>query len=96
MTTQPDTDAPRLRERVTETICALLPDILQEEITGLCPDTELLAALGLTSTTALEVILRVEERLGLEISVEDLEREDFATIGTLADYIAAHLLPPEE
>jgi acyl carrier protein len=94
--TQPDTDTPRLRERVTESICELLPDILRQEIAGLCADTELLAALGLTSTTALEVILRVEERLGLEISVEDLEREDFATVGTLADYIAANLLPPEE
>jgi acyl carrier protein len=94
--TQPDTDAPQLRERVIEDICALLPGILQEEVTGLCADTELLVALGLTSTTALEVILRVEERLGLEISVEDLEREDFATVGTLADYIAANLLPPEE
>ena len=98
--TQPDTDAPaadpELRERVTETICDLLPGILEREITGLSADSELMDELGVTSTIALQVILRVEERLGLEISVEQLEGEDFATIGTLAAYIAANLLPPEE
>ncbi|MFF4341412.1 phosphopantetheine-binding protein [Kitasatospora sp. NPDC001540] len=73
-------------------ICALLPVVLKREVSGADADTELLDALGLNSTTGLELVLELEERLGLEISVEDLGRDDFTTVGSLAAYVADHLL----
>jgi acyl carrier protein len=95
--TELDTAAePGLRDRVVEEICALLPRVLKREVAGATADTTLMEALGLSSTAALELVLELEERLEREISVEDMGREDFATIGTLAGYIAANLLPEEE
>ena len=99
MTTQ-DTNVaavdPVLRDRVVDSICALLPRVLKREVAGATADTTLMEALGLSSTAALELVLELEESLEREISVEDLGREDFATIGTLAGYIAANLLPEED
>lgn len=83
---------PLLRDRVAETICALLPEVLNREITGASVDTALMEALGLTSTAGLELVLRIEESLELEISVEELDSQDFETVGSLADYVAANLL----
>lgn len=99
--TQPDTAAPAaaadpaLRERLVDTIRALLPGVLERELPEISEQTELIAAFEVTSVAALELILRLETRLELEVSVEDLEREDFATVGSLADYIAANLLDEE-
>jgi len=87
---------PVLRDRVVDSICALLPRVLKREVAGATADTTLMEALGLSSTAALELVLELEESLEREISVEDLGREDFATIGTLAGYIAANLLPEED
>jgi acyl carrier protein len=80
------------RERLVETICALLPRVLGREVSGATADTALMDALGLSSTAGLELVLELEERLDLEISVEDLGRHDFGTVGTLADYVLGNLL----
>jgi acyl carrier protein len=87
---------PGLRDQVVQDICALLPRVLKREVADATADTTLMEALGLNSTAALELVLELEERLEREISVEDLGREDFATIGTLAGYIAANLLAEED
>ncbi|MFE1317413.1 phosphopantetheine-binding protein [Kitasatospora phosalacinea] len=78
--------------QLTFAICELLPVVLKREVPGADAGTALLDALGMNSTTGLELVLELEERLGLEISVEDLGRDDFATVGSLAAYVADHLL----
>lgn len=83
---------PALRDQLVDGIRDLLPRVLRREVTGVGPDTALLDALGLNSTTGLELVLELEERFGLEISVEDLSRDDFVTVGSLADYVAGNLL----
>ncbi|MFB7949112.1 phosphopantetheine-binding protein [Kitasatospora phosalacinea] len=80
------------RTQLISTICELLPVVLKREVSGADAGTELLDALGLNSTTGLELVLELEERLGLEISVEDLGRDDFATVDSLAAYVADNLL----
>jgi acyl carrier protein len=84
---------PDLREQLVDTLCALLPKVLKREVTGATADTTLMEALGMSSTTGLELVLELEERLQLEISVEDLARGDFGTVGSLADYVAGNLVP---
>ncbi|MHA6765393.1 phosphopantetheine-binding protein [Streptacidiphilus sp. PAMC 29251] len=84
---------PALREQLVDSICALLPHVLKREVSGATADTTLMEALGMSSTTGLELVLELEERLELEISVEDLGRGDFGTVGTLADYVAGNLVP---
>lgn len=90
--TAPAADDPALRERLVESIRDLLPQVLRREVPGVTEDTALMDALGLSSTTGLELVLELEERLELEISVEDLDRDHFDTVGSLADYVAGNLL----
>lgn len=91
--TAPTAIDPALREQLVGSICALLPHVLKREVTAATADTTLMEALGMSSTTGLELVLELEERLELEISVEDLGRDDFGTVGSLADYVAGNLLP---
>ncbi|GGM09705.1 acyl carrier protein [Dactylosporangium sucinum] len=87
---------PVLREQVVETICDLLPRVLKREVAGASESTTLMDDLGMSSTTGLELVLELEDRLEREISVEDLGRDNFETVGTLADYVAGNLLPEDE
>jgi acyl carrier protein len=84
---------PELRARIVETVCGLLPQVLKREVTDPSESTALLDDLGMSSTTALELVLELEDRLEREISVEDLGRDDFTTVATLADYVSGNLLP---
>jgi acyl carrier protein len=96
--TGPDTTTdldPKLRARVVDGICALLPRVLKHEVGPVSQDTSLMDDLGMSSTGALELMLELEEQLEVEISVEDLDRDDFDTVGTLADYVVANLLTDE-
>lgn len=86
---------PALREEVVEKICGLLPRVLKREVTEASEHSTLMEDLGMSSTTALELVLELEESLEREISVEDLGREDFDTVGSLANYVAGNLLPEE-
>jgi acyl carrier protein len=83
---------PALRDRLVDSIRELLPQVLGREVAGVTADTALMDALGLSSTTGLELVLELEERLELEISVEELGRDDFGTVGSLAEYVAGNLL----
>ena len=92
----PDSDVdPALRAEVIDAIRDLLPKVLKREVTGVSEDTTLMAALGMSSTSGLELILELEERLEREISVEDLDREHFDTVGSLAGYVAGNLIPED-
>jgi acyl carrier protein len=79
--------------RLVDTICELLPRVLRREMPAVSRDTTLMEDLAMSSTTGLELMLELEEHLEIEISVEDLDRSDFATVGSLADYVAANILP---
>jgi acyl carrier protein len=81
-----------LRDRLVESICALLPRVLGREVDGASQETALMADLAMSSTTGLELMLELEESLEIEISVEDLGRESFDTVGTLADYVVANII----
>ena len=86
---------PDLRQQVVDTICELLPRVLKREVTGASETTTLMDDLGMSSTTGLELVLELEDKLEREISVEDMGRDNFETVGSLADYIAGNLLPEE-
>jgi acyl carrier protein len=87
-----DTTDTAMRERVVDGICAILPRVLRRDVPVASEDTGLMADLGMSSTVALELMLELEDSLQLEISVEDLDRADFRTVGTLADYVSHNLL----
>lgn len=86
---------PALRSQIVEHIFTLLPRVLKREVTEPTEEMNLMNDLGMSSTTALELVLELEEALEREISVEDMNREDFDTVGTLATYIAGNLIEEE-
>jgi acyl carrier protein len=86
---------PALRSQVVEHIFTLLPRVLKREVTAASEEMNLMNDLGMSSTTALELVLELEEALEREISVEDMNREDFDTVGSLATYIAGNLIEEE-
>jgi acyl carrier protein len=84
-----DTD---LRQRIVDSMYPLLPQVLRREVPAPSEDTRLMEDLGLTSSTTLELMLELEESLGIEINVEDISEDDVTTLGALANFIATHQL----
>lgn len=89
MSTPVDTS---LRERVVDAICAVVPRVTRAQLPSVTEGTRLMADLNLSSSSTLELMLELEESLDIQINVEDIDRDDFATVGTLADFVAGHLL----
>jgi acyl carrier protein len=82
------------RERVVKSIYAVLPEVLPADPTGsreLSEQTRLMEDLGLTSAAALELMLGLEDVLEIEIDVEEIQPDDMASLGGLADFIAGQM-----
>jgi acyl carrier protein len=54
----------------------------------LTDDTRLFAELGMDSTNALELLMQLEDELGVRIDADDLEQGDLETVGSLTEYFA--------
>lgn len=82
------------RERVIETIYVVLPEVLAAGPEGspqISEQTRLMEDLGLTSAATLELMLGLEDALEIEIDVEEIQPDDMACIGGLADFIAGQM-----
>jgi acyl carrier protein len=80
------------RTGIIEHIRQSITTTLGHEVAGLHEDTMLFEDLGLESLKTLELLLNIEEALGIEVDPEDLEMEVFRTVGSLADYVAGYLV----
>ena len=82
------------RERVMETIYVVLPGVLPVGPEGspeLSEKTRLMQDLGMTSAAALELMLGLEDVLDIQIDVEEIQPDDVACLGGLADFIAGQM-----
>jgi acyl carrier protein len=75
------------RESVVTTLQAALSDVMEREVGPLDESVRLAEDLHLDSTSMLELLMALEEAFELEVDPEDLNVEDFATLGTLADFV---------
>jgi acyl carrier protein len=66
-----------------------LTEVLNRELPVLTEDVRLFDDLNMDSTMALELLMALEDTIGVEIDAENLSMDDFQTIGTLADYLLA-------
>jgi acyl carrier protein len=80
------------RTGIIEHIQQSLTVALGHDITGLHETTMLYEDLGLESIGTLQLLLDLEDTLGIEVDPEDLELEVFRTVGTLADYVTGRLV----
>jgi acyl carrier protein len=84
----------QLRQRVVDSIRTVLPRVLRDEpAPALSEGTRLMEDLGLSSSSTMELLLELEDDLDIQIDVADVDRGDFTSVGTLADFIAGHTLP---
>lgn len=81
-----------LRQQLIDGTRELLPRILRRELPELSDQTRLMEDLRLTSSTLLELLLELEERLEIQINVEEIDEDGVETVGNLADFIVGHLL----
>lgn len=86
---QVDTELrPRVVEAMTEVIARL-----SERDGPVTEDMDMADELGLSSSLGLELLLEVEERLGVQIDVEKMRTDELRTVGQLATFIASHCRP---
>jgi acyl carrier protein len=81
-----------LQERVFGSILALLPEVMSRELPGLSGETKLMDELGMRSATMLELLLRLEDDLEIEIDVEEIDEAGMRSVGDLADFVADHTI----
>ncbi|MER5501423.1 MULTISPECIES: acyl carrier protein [unclassified Streptomyces] len=82
------------RTDIVEQIRVALETALGREVAEVSEDTSLFADLAVDSSGVLELLLTLEDSVGLEVDPEALEPEIFETVGTLADYVASGLAGP--
>jgi acyl carrier protein len=76
---------------VIEAVTACLAEVTKRDVSGLTADTRLFEDLHLDSTSILELLMAVEDRVDIEVDPEKLNMDDFQTVGTLAAYVGSHL-----
>jgi acyl carrier protein len=79
------------RQIIVEKITDALSEVLKRDVSDATEDTRLMEDLQMDSTTVLELLMAVEDTLGFEVDPENLQMDDFKTVGTLADHIGAAL-----
>jgi acyl carrier protein len=68
-------------------IAEALGGVLERDLGDIGPETMLFDELGLDSTGVLDLVLRLEELLGVGLDTDELEVDHFATIGNLAGFL---------
>ncbi|MFC7328630.1 acyl carrier protein [Marinactinospora rubrisoli] len=75
-------------ERLATGITAALAAMLRREPASMSLQTRLFEDLGFDSTTALELLMRLEDEFGFHADPETLALHHFATVGSLIEYVA--------
>jgi acyl carrier protein len=80
-------------QEIIEHLRESLSVILDREIPEFSADTLILEDLGLDSMRFVELVMSLEDTLGVEVDPETLENDVFRTAGSLADYVQRRLAP---
>ncbi|MFJ5880377.1 acyl carrier protein [Kitasatospora cineracea] len=89
----PDADVdPELRGRALDGILQLLPRVLKRDLPEIGENACLFDEVGLTSAATLELILELEDHLDVQIDVEGIDQDDLRSVGTLAGFVAGHVI----
>ena len=77
------------RQNVVIALENALTDVLERSVTGLTGDVKLFDDLHLDSTTMLEMLMNLEDSIGLVVDPEDLDADDFLSVDTFTDFVLA-------
>ncbi|WP_445078471.1 acyl carrier protein [Streptomyces hayashii] len=76
---------------VTAAMETALSKVLERPVSDLSGKTRLFDDLHLDSTTMLEMLMELEDSLGLEVDPEELEADDFETVDTFTGFALTQL-----
>ncbi|MEU7134373.1 acyl carrier protein [Streptomyces sp. NPDC046261] len=79
------------REQIVSGISTALGEVLDYELPTITEDSRLFDELGLDSTGVFELLMRLEETFGIEFDTDTLEMAHFASVRSLADFVATEL-----
>ena len=77
------------RQHVVIALENALTDVLERPVTNLTGDVKLFADLHLDSTTMLEMLMFLEDSIGLVVDPEELDADDFVSVDTFTDFVLA-------
>ncbi|GGS81684.1 acyl carrier protein [Streptomyces badius] len=77
------------RQNVRTALENALTDVLERPVTGLTGEVKLFDDLHLDSTTMLEMLMALEDSIGLVVDPEDLDADDFVSVDTFTDFVLA-------
>jgi acyl carrier protein len=75
------------RNEIATSVAKSLAEVLERDLPGLTEDVRLFEDLNMDSTSVLELLMTLEDNVGVEIDAEDLDMDNFKTVGTLTDYL---------
>lgn len=73
-----------------------LAEVLKKDLPELTPQTRLFSDLALDSTSVIELLMELEDTLGLQIDPDELTPDVFETVGSLVAYIDANTSGQEQ
>lgn len=82
----------QFRKQVVQTACDLLILLLERD-EPVTEDMRLMDELMVSSLLGLELLLRLEEQLDIQIDVELMDQDQIVTVGDLATFVAGHSRP---
>lgn len=87
--TNPEASTPD--SKIAKTIVAAVARLTSEDLARLTDDTQLSLELGMDSIDLLELLMRLEDELGIEFGSDTLDQRNLETIGTLTAYVIAQV-----
>ncbi|MFD4173298.1 phosphopantetheine-binding protein [Streptomyces anulatus] len=82
------------RKDVVQALETALTDVLERPVTGLRGEIRLFDDLHLDSTTMLEMLMALEDSIGLVVDPEELDVDDFESVDTFTDFVLSGPLAP--
>jgi acyl carrier protein len=79
------------RDTVITALEQALTDVLERPVTGLDGDVKLFDDLHMDSTTMLEMLMALEDSLGLVVEPEDLDVDDFVSVDSFTTFVLSSL-----
>jgi acyl carrier protein len=89
----PETDVDtQFQQKVVQTACDLLVLLLERD-EPVTENMRLMDELMVSSLLGLELLLRLEEQLDIQIDVEMMDQDKIVTVGDLATFVAGNYRP---
>jgi acyl carrier protein len=83
------------RTTVLNALEQALTEVLERPVTGLDGQVKFFDDLHLDSTTMLEMLMALEDSIGLEVDPEELDADDFVSVDTFTDFALSRLPDPQ-